>query len=385
MVRGHGLGLKSPPMDDPAIQVSWVIPFYNTWHAKSSHHCSMGITHPGERRHPRRGSLHPAAVYSEKPQCDERGSGMRVPENEGWHLSLCQAGMDPRWICCSVFLLTLCGISCSTLTHVSQQDLYKQIANKHLLNEAQLGQLVNVPASGVFRELVAKDCRAAYLNLRRRSGFYVIWPKDSSPLVVYCDLSSEGAGWTLLQRKVPGDDASFWSRDWKEYKDGFGNLLGSHWLGNEMIYRLTRQNAFTVRFIMVDGLGNRHYADYSSFRVDSEDSGYALRLGDYSGNAGDALTLWNETGVHDNMRFSTKGADHDRWGDSSCAEVLKGGWWFDKCRSALLNTDGDVYWGDACDKRNPCVTTAIMIRPGGKNCSPIPLPGAGEHYPIHDS
>ncbi|XP_040211574.1 fibrinogen-like protein 1-like protein [Rana temporaria] len=291
--------------------------------------------------------------------------------------------MVPLWISRPFFLLAVTGITCNAiLTFVPRPDLYNRIANKHLLSEAQLGELINVPASGVYRELVAKDCRAAYLNLRRRSGFYVIWPKDSPPMVVYCDLGSEGDGWTVLQRKLADDHASFGSRDWEEYKNGFGHLQGSHWLGNELIYLLTRQNAFTVRFLLVDSQGNRHHADYSSFRVDSEAKGYSLRLGEYSGNASDALTLWNESGIHDNMVFSTKDRDNDRW-DRNCADELSGGWWFDNCRSALLNTDGEVYWGGVCNEKNPCVTTGILIRPGSKNCSPIPLPGGGEYYPIH--
>ncbi|XP_018424217.1 PREDICTED: fibrinogen-like protein 1-like protein [Nanorana parkeri] len=293
--------------------------------------------------------------------------------------------MVPQWICCSFFLLTFTGITCNAfLTHVTRQELYHQIANKHLISEAQFGQLINVPTSGVYQELVAKDCRAVYLNLRRRSGLYVIWPKNSPPLAVYCDLSSDGAGWTVLQRKMPGDHTSFGSHDWQEYRDGFGDLQGSHWLGNELIYLLTRQSAFTVRFLLVDSQDKQHYADYSSFRVDSEASGYSLRLGEYSGNAGDALTAWNETGTHDNMKFSTRDKDNDRW-DRNCAAELKGGWWFHSCRSALLNTDGEVYWGDICHEKNPCKTTGIMIKPGRKNCSPIPLPGAGDYYPIHYS
>ncbi|XP_063788752.1 fibrinogen-like protein 1-like protein [Pseudophryne corroboree] len=236
----------------------------------------------------------------------------------------------------------------------------------------------------INEKLVAKDCKAAYLNNKRTSGLYVVWPKDSPPLVVYCDLSPQGGGWTVLQRNTQQNKELFGSQDWKAYRNGFGNLMGNHWLGNELIYHLTRQNAFTVRFLLVDSLGDRHYADYSSFWVDSEDSSYTLRLGDYSGNAGDALTIMNETGTHDNMKFSTTDMDNDRW-YKNCAEVLQGGWWFDSCRSALLNTDQTIYWGGLCDETNPCVATSILVKPGNKNCSPMPLPGAGEYYPIHYS
>ncbi|KAM4024764.1 fibrinogen-like protein 1-like protein isoform 2-T2 [Anomaloglossus baeobatrachus] len=274
-------------------------------------------------------------------------------------------------------------VRCKDFTFVSREDLYSQLANRHALSHAQLQQLRNVPASGVFRELVAKDCRAAYLNMRRTSGLYVVWPLASPPMVVYCDLSPEGAGWTFLQRNSLQGSMAFGSHTWEQYRNGFGDLAADHWLGNDLIHHLTKHGPFTVRFLLVDSQGNKYHADYSSFMVDSEVNDYALRLGDFSGTAGDALTTVNETGTHDNMKFSTADRDNDRWG-KNCAEASGGGgWWFDSCYSALLNTDRTIYWGRLCDERRTCRATSIMVKPGRKNCSPVPLPGAGDYYPIH--
>ncbi|KAM3916994.1 fibrinogen-like protein 1-like protein [Leptodactylus fuscus] len=291
--------------------------------------------------------------------------------------------MTPPWTLLLCFLFSWSFGMCKSLTFVSRSNLYSQLANRHVLTDAQLQQLHNVPFFGVYRELVAKDCRAAYLNMRRSSGLYVVWPKDSPPMVVYCDLSLEGGGWTVLQRNTLEKTASFGSHNWEQYRNGFGDLMGNHWLGNDLIYHLTRQNHFTVRFLLVDSLGHRYHADYSSFGVDSEDRGYTLRLGDYSGNAGDVLSIVNETGTHDNMKFSTIDRDNDRW-IKSCSEAYGGaGWWFDSCQSALLNTDQTIYWGSLCDQSRICHAASILIKPGKKNCAPIPLPGAGEYYPIH--
>ncbi|XP_077129387.1 fibrinogen-like protein 1-like protein isoform X1 [Ranitomeya variabilis] len=292
--------------------------------------------------------------------------------------------MTPRWpfVLCVLFTWTL--VRCEAFTFVSRADLYSQLANRHVLSHAQLQQLHNVPAAGVFRELVAKDCRAAYLNMRRTSGLYVLWPKASPPMVAYCDLSPEGAGWTFLQRNSLQDSMSFGSHNWDQYRNGFGDLTGDHWLGNDLIHHLTKHSPFTVRILLVDGQGNKYHADYSSFRVDSEGNDYSLRLGDYSGTAGDAMTTVNETGTHDNMKFSTTDRDNDRW-SKNCAEAYGGGWWFDSCHSALLNTDGAIYWGGLCDKSRGCRASSIMVKPGRKNCSPEPLPGVGEYYPNHYS
>ncbi|XP_040297473.1 fibrinogen-like protein 1-like protein [Bufo bufo] len=289
--------------------------------------------------------------------------------------------MTPPWTFTLCFLFAWTFGGCKSLTFVPRSDLYSLLANRHLLTDAQLQQLLNVPAHGVYRELVAKDCRAAYLNMRRKSGLYVVWPKDSPPMVVFCDQRPEGGGWTYLQRNSRRDTPSFESQNWTQYRNGFGDLMKDHWLGNDLIYHLTRQNLFMVRFLLVDNQGNRFHADYSSFRVDSEGDDYTLRLGDYSGDAGDALTILNETGTHDNMKFSTTDRDNDRW-NKNCAEASGGGgWWYDSCHTALLNADHTIYWGGLCTEGRSCRAASIMIKPSSKNCAPIPLPGG--HYPIH--
>ncbi|MEE6525467.1 hypothetical protein FKM82_025498 [Ascaphus truei] len=289
--------------------------------------------------------------------------------------------MIPCWALCLCVFVTITHVSSKLLKPISREELFGQIANRHMLQERQLSELLNVPRGDVHPELLAKDCRAAFLRGRSQSGLYVIQPKGSPPLVVYCDLNAEGGGWTVLQRNN-GERQIFGSPTWSLYKSGFGNLMQDHWLGNELIYLITRQNAFTVRFHIVDAKGVERKADYYSFGVDSEKNDYALRLGDYSGDAGDALTTMNETGTHDNMKFSTKDRDNDRW-SKNCAEEHGGGWWFDSCRSALLNSDHGIYWRGLCDEARPCRSASIMIQPSRKNCYVAKLPAPGDSYPIH--
>ncbi|OCT60923.1 hypothetical protein XELAEV_18046947mg [Xenopus laevis] len=234
-----------------------------------------------------------------------------------------------------------------------------------------------------YPELLAKDCQYAFLNNRRQSWLYVIHLKNSPPVAVYCDISTGVEGWTVLQKNtLHKDKILFGPPTWSMYKQGFGNLMSDHWLGNEMIYLLTRQNTFTVRFSVVDGHKNKHHADYSSPRLDSEANNYPLRLGDYSRDAG-ILTAMNETGMHDNMMFSTYEKDNDQWKNNRADEKGRG-WWFDSCGSALLNNDHFTYWRGLCDKSNPCSSSIIMIKPSKKNCSPTPLPGPGDHIPVHE-
>lgn len=57
---------------------------------------------------------------------------------------------------------------------------------------------------------------------------------------------------------------------------------------------------------------------------------YPLRIGSYSGDAGDSLRR------HDNMAFSTKDNDNDTW-HKNCADEYNGGWWYANCHDSQLN------------------------------------------------
>lgn len=52
-------------------------------------------------------------------------------------------------------------------------------------------------------------------------------------------MENNGGGWTVIQRRKIG--LTSFNRDWKQYKNGFGTIRGDFWLGNEQIFRLTRQ------------------------------------------------------------------------------------------------------------------------------------------------
>lgn len=52
-------------------------------------------------------------------------------------------------------------------------------------------------------------------------------------------METNGGGWTLIQRRKIG--LTSFNRDWKQYKSGFGSIRGDFWLGNDNIFRLTRQ------------------------------------------------------------------------------------------------------------------------------------------------
>lgn len=88
-------------------------------------------------------------------------------------------------------------------------------------------------------------------------------------------------------------------------QQGFGNIDGEYWLGLENIYWLTNQGNYKLLVTLEDWTGRKTFAEYASFRVESEAEFYRLRVGRYNGNAGDSLT-W-----HNGKQFTTLDRDHD--------------------------------------------------------------------------
>ncbi|XP_019630224.1 PREDICTED: fibrinogen C domain-containing protein 1-like [Branchiostoma belcheri] len=162
------------------------------------------------------------------------------------------------------------------------------------------------------------------------SGVYMLYPRDNlGGFLVYCDMDTDGGGWTLFQRRQDGS-VDFY-RGWADYKTGFpSNLNGEFWLGNDNLYRLAVQKVYQLRVDLEDVEGNTAYAVYDTFAISPESQNYRLHIGTYSGTAVDSLT------VHDGKQFSTKDRDDDE-DPVSCAQSYKGAWWYQSCHSSNLN------------------------------------------------
>ncbi|XP_078617590.1 uncharacterized protein LOC144885544 [Branchiostoma floridae x Branchiostoma japonicum] len=151
---------------------------------------------------------------------------------------------------------------------------------------------------------------------------------DSIPNTIWC-FNRIGSGWTVIQRRQDGSVP--FNRTWEEYKQGFGNLSGEYWLGNENIHLLTSQKDYILRVDMMDWEEQTAYAEYSFFRVSGESDQYRLYIFGYSGTAGDSMHY------NDGQRFSTVDRDNDR-SITHCSQALgQGGWWFWDCSYSSLN------------------------------------------------
>ena len=186
----------------------------------------------------------------------------------------------------------------------------------------------------VYHSGVYRDCKDALTKGQTTSGVYTIKPDHQPDFQVYCDMDTDGGGWTVFQRRETG--LVNFDRYWIDYQQGFGNASHDVWLGLEKIHRLTASATNTqLRIDLQDFEGNSTYAQYGHFSVGDSVSNYTLLALLYSGTAGNSF-LGAYLNDHNGQQFSARDRDNDAW-YSNCARHHRGGWWFHSCMHANLN------------------------------------------------
>ena len=102
-------------------------------------------------------------------------------------------------------------------------------------------------------------------------------------------MTNNGGGWTIIQRRE-GNTTDFY-RQWQEYKQGFGELDGTFWLGLEKIHRITQIENHELLITMVDHDDFTYVAKYNLFKIGSSATEYQLDVGSYiraESDAGDS-------------------------------------------------------------------------------------------------
>uniref|UniRef100_A0A182N9Q4 Fibrinogen C-terminal domain-containing protein n=1 Tax=Anopheles dirus TaxID=7168 RepID=A0A182N9Q4_9DIPT len=117
-----------------------------------------------------------------------------------------------------------------------------------------------------------------------------------------------GGNWIVFQRRFNGSVNFF--RNWTEYKHGFGELRGEHWLGLDKLHAIVSSRPHELLIVMEDFEGVVAYAHYDDFRIGNESE--------------------------KDEQFSTHDQDNDKHA-SNCAKWVSGAWWFYKCHQSHLN------------------------------------------------
>ncbi|XP_061170007.1 ryncolin-4-like [Saccostrea echinata] len=197
-------------------------------------------------------------------------------------------------------------------------------------------------------------------GLKGRDEVYSIYPDGKTKKRVFCDMTTEGGGWTVIQRRINAGTTNFY-RTWKDYKTGFGQARLDYWLGNDAIHTLTSHSTQELWVDLEQFSGSKAYARYSKFAIDGEKNKYKLSISGYSGNAGDGLRH------HNGIVFATK----DRPDSSSCTKTNQGAWWYNGCyhsnlngpyQKSALNTYTAIVWIPWKDK-TALKSARMMIRP----------------------
>ncbi|XP_053267567.1 tenascin isoform X4 [Pleuronectes platessa] len=179
-----------------------------------------------------------------------------------------------------------------------------------------------------------RDCAQIYLNGETTSGIYTIYVggEDGQPIQVYCDMATDGGGWTVALRRQNGKLEFF--RNWKNYTAGFGNMNDEFWLGLSNLYKITSSGHYELRVDLRDK-GESAYAQYDKFTLAEPRTRYKIYIGAYSGTAGDSMTY------HQGRPFSTYDNDNDI-AVTNCALSYKGAFWYKNChRVNLMGKYGD--------------------------------------------
>ncbi|GIY07779.1 techylectin-5A [Caerostris darwini] len=210
-------------------------------------------------------------------------------------------------------------------------DIKGKLSNKPADPNIQYDTLVTDPdvvllnAESIAADQRPKDCSEILATKYTKSGVYTIYPKNE-PLNVYCDMDTDGGGWTVIQRRGFYPGMQYFNKGWSFYKRGFGNIARDFWLGNDNIYALTNQAPCEIRFDLEDHNGESRNAVYKTFSIDDEAGDYTIHISDYSGDAGDGMKF------HDGQRFATVDKDH-----LTGATVLQGAWWINEWAYVHLN------------------------------------------------
>ncbi|XP_042867273.1 ficolin-1-like [Penaeus japonicus] len=212
-------------------------------------------------------------------------------------------------------------------------------------------------------QLKPADCADHLLMGSTTSGVYEIYPFSCScrePVRVWCDMETDGGGWTVFmarQRQTPQVD---FNRSWTEYKEGFGDPTGEFWLGNEMMHRITSGRKYSLRVDLTLTNQIQQFAEWEEIRLGSEADKYRMKLGEYLPQSS---TYTNCLNYLNKRYFTTYDRDYDHY-TGNCAAKIGGGWWTYHCRFMQLTGVYNQGLNTTCSSLQVQVARAQMkVRP----------------------
>ncbi|KAK8745922.1 hypothetical protein OTU49_000118, partial [Cherax quadricarinatus] len=206
-----------------------------------------------------------------------------------------------------------------------------------------------------------RDCADHLISGSTTSGVYKIYPFTctcNGPVRVWCDMETDGGGWTVFLKRQKQFRQMNFNRTWAEYKDGFGDPSREYWLGNEALYKLIASREYAIRLDLKYKTGISQYNTYSIVKVANEANRYRVSVqGPVSGTASSNCFSLNSF-------FTT----YDNYGDintGKCAVARGGGWWHhSSCRYGNPTSPYNQGFNYTCYYTTSMVTKVqVKIRP----------------------
>ena len=188
------------------------------------------------------------------------------------------------------------------------------------------------------------------------SGMYKMSMGTFTSADVYCDMTTDGRGWIVIQRNRKNSQLSF-DKNWREYEDGFGDLNDDFWAGLKLMNTLTQHGQWEMRVDFQKNDKSWSYLHYNQFSVGSVSDKYRLKVAGYTGGSGDYFTAGNEPA--NNAQFTTYDNDNDVH-NGNCAILDNSGWWYYRCYDIHPNHQPPHY-----DYPNTVLYIEMKIRPKG--------------------
>ncbi|XP_066968795.1 angiopoietin-4-like isoform X2 [Macrobrachium rosenbergii] len=189
------------------------------------------------------------------------------------------------------------------------------------------------PSDGRIGNTRPADCADHFVMGANRSGIYEIYP-FTEPLRVYCDMETDGGGWTVFMTRQPADVPLGFNRSWSEYRSGFGDASGEFWLGNAHLHTMTSSREYALRMDAHLASGDVKFSAWNFFRVSTEVDRFRLSLSAYS----DESTSRSNCLPNVNGRFfTTYDRDYDET-TGNCAVTQGGGFWHYLCSNPVHPT-----------------------------------------------
>ncbi|XP_053388744.1 CUB and sushi domain-containing protein 1-like [Mercenaria mercenaria] len=160
------------------------------------------------------------------------------------------------------------------------------------------------------------------------SGIYnvTLW-KSKAKIQVYCDMDTDGGGWTVFQYRYDGS-VDFFNTN-AQYENGFGNLSTEFWLGLKYIDEMSLQGKTELRIDLSAADGSTAFEIFQNFYLVAGNR--HIRIDKGTGTAGDS---GKGLSYNYNLPFSTRDRD---LGGGNCAAKCHGAWWYKTCSYVNLN------------------------------------------------